>query len=129
MYISSNSRPDNQFSVNHCASFSHNPRRSHYKAVNRICRYLVVSQGQVLTLDHNSNMDMDCYVDTDFSRLFKNEYDQYPVCVKSRTGHVMSIGGCTLHWVSKIQTYIELSTLEDEYIDIAQAMRNILPLR
>ena len=129
MYLSSKSRPDNQFSVNHCASLSHNPRRSHYKAVNRICRYLVVSQGQVLTFDHNSDIDMDCYVDTYFSKLFKNEYDQYPVRVKSRNGHVMSLGGFPLHWVSKIQIYIDLSILEDEYIDIAQAMRNILPLR
>ena len=68
---------------------------------------------------------MDLYV----TGLWKNKDDQYTVCGKSITGYVMTLGGCTLHWVSKIQTDISQSTLEDEYIALSQAMHDILHLR
>ena len=74
-------------------------------------------------------MNLDCYVDVKFSGLCKHENDQDPVCVKSRTVYVMNIGGCPLNWVSKIQIYIDLSTLEAEYIDLSQAMSDLLTLR
>ena len=110
MYLSSNSRSDIQFSVPRCASFTHNPRKIHSGSVKRICRYLVRTQGQVLTFDHNSDMKLDFYVDAYFSGLWKHEDGHYPVCVKSRTEYVMTLGGCPFHWVSKLQTYISLST-------------------
>ena len=68
---------------------------------------------------------MDAY----FTVLWKHEYGQDPVCVKSRTGYVMTLGVCPLHWVSKIQTEMSLSTLESEYTALSQAMRDLLPLR
>jgi hypothetical protein len=51
------------------------------------------------------------------------------VCVKSRTGYVITLGGCLVLWVSKLQTEIALSTLESEYIALSQAMRDLLPMR
>ena len=68
-------------------------------------------------------------MDADFSGLWKNENDQYPVCVNSRNVYVMTLGGCPLHWVSNPQTDISLSTLEDEYIALSQAIYDLLPLR
>ena len=34
-----------------------------------------------------------------------------------------------MHWVSKLQTDIDLSTLEADYIDLSQYMRDLTPLR
>ena len=51
------------------------------------------------------------------------------MCVKSRTGYIMTLGGCPFHWVSKLQTEISLSTLESEYIDLSQDMRYLPTLR
>ena len=73
-------------------------------------------------------MALDCYVDADFAGLWSYEDDQDPVCVKSRTGYVMTLAGCPIHWVSKLQTLIALSTVESEYIALAQAMRDLLPM-
>ena len=56
-------------------------------------------QGQMLNLDHNSDMKMDFYVGADFEGLWKHEDDQDPVCVNSRTGYVMNLGGCPLHCI------------------------------
>ena len=51
------------------------------------------------------------------------------MCVKSRTVYVMTIGVCTLNWVSNLQTEIALSTLEAEYIYLSHTVDDIPPLR
>ena len=51
------------------------------------------------------------------------------MCVKSRTGYVLTLNDCPLVWVSKLQTEIALSTMEAEYIALAQAMREVIPTR
>ena len=40
----------------------------------------------------------------------------------------MTLGGCPVHWTSKLQTEISLSTLEAEYIALAQGMREFVHL-
>ena len=72
---------------------------------------------------------MDLYVDADFAGLWTYEDEQDPVCVKSRTGYVITLGDCPIHFSSKLQTEIATSTLEAEYIALAQAMREFVPLR
>ena len=74
-------------------------------------------------------MKLDCYVDADFSGLWSYEEDSDPVCVKSRTGYIMKLGGCPLIWASKLQTEISLSTLETEYIALSTAILELFPLR
>ena len=75
------------------------------------------------------DLKLDCYVDADYAGLWNHEDDQDPVCVKSRTGYLLTLGGCPLVWVSKLQTEIALSTLEAEYISLSQAMRELMPMR
>jgi len=66
-----------------------------------------------------------CYVDADFAGLWKVENESDPVCVKSRTGYVLLLGGCPLTWASGLQTEIALSTVEAEYIALSTAMRDL----
>ena len=77
----------------------------------------------------SNDLELDCYVDADFAGLWNYESDQDPVCVKSRTGYVMTLGGCPIQWNSKLQTEIALSTTEAEYIALSQAMRELIPWR
>ncbi len=129
LYLSSNSRPDIQFAVHQCARFTHSPKASHAEAVKRIARYLKGTRDRGLTFRPDTNVKLDCYVDADFAGLWGHEDDQDPVCVKSRTGFVFTIAGCPVHWSSKLQTEIALSTLEAEYIALSSAMREMLPMR
>ena len=129
MYLSSNSRPDIQFAVHQCARFTYAPRKSHEEAIKHICRYLKGTIGKGIEFDPSPEMQLDCYVDADFAGLWGSEDNQDPVCVKSRTGYVLTLGGCPLLWVSRLQTEIALSTLEAEYIALSQAMRDLLPMR
>ena len=68
-------------------------------------------------------------MDADFAGLWGYEDKQDPVCVWSRTGYVVTFGGCPVLWVSKLQTEIALSTTEAEYIALSQAMRDLLPTK
>jgi histone deacetylase 1/2 len=81
MYLCSNSRPDIQFAVHQCARFTHCPRKSHEKAIVRICRYLQGTRERGLCLKPEQTMQLDCYVDADFARLYNVENAQDPVCV------------------------------------------------
>jgi hypothetical protein len=129
MYLSSNSRPDIQFAVHQCARFTHSPRKSHEEAVKHICRYLKGTIHEGIVFDPDPSLKLDCYGDADFAGLWGNEDSQDAVCVKSRTGYVLTLGGCPLLWVSRLQSEIALSTLESEYISLSQAMRDLIPMR
>ena len=129
LYLSSNSRPDIQFAVHQCARFTHTPRKSHAAAIRRICRYLKGTRDKGLIMSLKGNLNLNCYVDADFAGLYHHEDNQDPVCVKSRTGYVIQLGGCPLVWVSKLQREISLSTLEAEYIALSTAMRDLLPMK
>ena len=114
LYLSNNSRPDIQFAVHQCARFNHSPRNSHAKAVKQIIRYLKATRDTA---------------DADFAVLYGIECKQEPVCVTSRTGYVLFLGGCPISWTSKLQTEIALFTLEAEYITLSQAMKELQPQR
>jgi hypothetical protein len=43
-------------------------------------------------------------------------------------GYIITYAGCPMHWSSKMQTGISLSTTEAEYIALSQAMREVLPI-
>jgi hypothetical protein len=74
-------------------------------------------------------MKLDCFVDADFAGLWNVENVQDPVCVKSRTVYVLTLGGRPLIGVSKLQTEIAMSTVEAEDIALSQSMRDLIPMR
>ena len=129
MYLSSNSRPDIQYAVHQCARFTHFPKKSHEDAIHRLCRYLKGTKEKGLILKPSDDLTLDCYVDADFAGLYYVEDHQDPVSVKSRTGYCLTLGGCPLIWVSKLQTEIALSTTEAEYIALSQSLRDLIPMR
>jgi hypothetical protein len=129
MYLSSNSRPDIQYAVHQCARFTHFPKKMHEDAILRICRYLKGTRDKGLILQPSDDMTLDCYVDADFAGLYGVEADQDPVCVKSQTGYCLTLAGCPLIWVSKLQTEIALSSTEAEYIALSQSLRDLIPMR
>ena len=51
-----------------------------------------------------------------------------PENVLSKSGYVIFYANCPIHWVSKLQSEIALSTCEAEYIALSQAMRDVIPM-
>ena len=119
MYLSSNAHPEIQFAAHQCARFTHCPRASHEEAIKHICRYLQGVKGRGLPFKPNSSLGLDLYVDANFAGLWSYEDDQDPVCFKSRTAYMITLGGCPISWSSKLQTEIALSTTEAEFITLS----------
>ena len=129
MYLAANSRPDIAFAVHQCARFTHQPKRSHEKALKRIARYLAGTRTKGMILQPKAELALDMYCDADFAGLWNAEDSDDPICVRSRTGYVITLGEMPVLWVSKLQTEISLSTTEAEYIALSTGMRSLLPLR
>jgi hypothetical protein len=116
------------------ARFTHNTRRSHEKALERIGLYLKLTQDKGLILrptmcEESSELPIDCYVDADFAGMWGYEDHNDPSCVKSRTGYVISIANCPVIWKSKLQSCIASSAMEAEYNILSMAMSDVLTLR
>ena len=128
-YLATNSRRDIAFAVNQCCRFSNDPKRSHEKAVKRIGRYLKGTSERGMVIHPNSKLGLKLYADADFAGLFAVEDKEDPICVKSRTGWVLTLGGVPVTWSSKLQTEIALSTMEAEYIALSMGMRELVGSR
>ena len=129
LYLSTNTRPDISFAVSQVARFSHAPKKSHASAVKTIIRYLAGSVDQGVIYKRPDSLTLDCYVDADFAGLYGREPPESPTCVKSRTGYIISVGGCYIMCKSQLQSTIALSTSEAEYGALSQSMRAIIPVR
>ena len=71
---------------------------------------------------------LECYVDANFSGGWnQNDFDNADN-VLSWTGYVIMYDGFLIHFVSKLQTEISLSTAESEYISLSQALWEVIPL-
>jgi len=66
-------------------------------------------------------------VDADFVAMWHREYSKLRECALSRTGFIITYCGCPIHWVSKLQLEIALSTTESEFIALSMASRELLP--
>jgi hypothetical protein len=125
-YLQGHSRPDICYAVSQCSRFTHSPKRSHEKALERIGCYLKGTMKEGLIFKPTNNFDIDCYVD---SRLWNYESPSDPACVKSRAGFAICISNCPVIWQSKLIPLITLYTMEAEYSTLSIAMRELLPFR
>ena len=68
------------------------------------------------------------YIDADFAGTWHKEFSHLQDCVLSRTGFMVLYHGCPIHWDSKLQTEIVLSTTEAEYIALSTSVRELIPI-
>jgi hypothetical protein len=72
---------------------------------------------------------MECWVDAAHASEWNNQTaSSNPSTARSRMGYIITYAGCPMHWSSRMQTEISLSTTEAKYIALSQAMREVLPI-
>ncbi len=81
-----------------------------------------------LILNPSDDLNIDCYPDADFAGLWNRDKKQDPHCVCSQTSYVISLSDYPVSWISKLQTEIELSTMEAEYVALSTLCRDLFPL-
>jgi hypothetical protein len=75
LYLANHTRPDILFAIAQCAQYNHLPKLQHEQALERIGQYLkgTMDKGLVLKPDSSHPLDIDCYIDADFARLYGYE--------------------------------------------------------
>jgi hypothetical protein len=128
LYLSGHTRPDLAYSVSQVARFMFNPKHSHEIAIKRIGRYLIGTKEKGMIIKPTATIGIDAYPDADFAGLYGYEDNNDPVCVRSRTGYVITVAGCPIFWSSKLQTETATSTMEAEIIALGSCCRELLPI-
>ncbi|CAL1397690.1 unnamed protein product [Linum trigynum] len=104
-------RPDISFATQQVSHFMSNPSHTHFKAVNRILRYLKSAPSNGLFFPSSSTLHLKAFSDSDWA-----------ACVDTRrsvTGYCVYLGDSLVSWKCKKQTTISRSSCEAEYRALA----------
>ncbi|CAL1400034.1 unnamed protein product [Linum trigynum] len=110
-YLTS-TRPDISFAVQQLCQFQDSPTSVHYKALQRVFRYLSSSPGQGLFYPKNSAIQLTGYSDSDWATC--------PDSRRSLTGFCVFLGTSLISWKTKKQSTVSRSSSEAEYRALAQ---------
>ena len=128
-YLEKSSRPDISYAVHQCARFCEDPKEQHIEAVRHLARYLKGTRNEGTIMNPNKEKSFEVWVDADFSGNWcKDTAGVDASTAKSRSGYVLTYGGCPISWTSKLQTQIALSSCESEYIALSQSLRDAIPV-
>jgi hypothetical protein len=123
-FLEKSTRPEIAYAVHQCARFASNPKQSHASAVKYLCRYLMATKDKGLILLPDATKSFEVHVDCDFAgNWIKEDAMDDPSTAKSRTGYIVSYGGCPVIWASKLQTEVVLSSTESEYVGLSESLR------
>jgi len=116
-------RPDIQFSVNLIAQFSGNPSIPHLEAAKHILRYLKGTQDFSLVLGRQGRgaVDIVGWTDSDWAGDIDSR------C--SVGGFVFDVARGCVSWSSKKQVSVATSSVEAEYVTLANATKEAVWLR
>ena len=116
-----NTRPDICFTMNTLSQFLKDPRHVHLIAVKHILRYLKGTVYYGLKYEVNQKINLEGYVDLDCAG---NAIDR-----KSTSWCCFSMGSSVISWFSRKQSYVELSTAEEEYVTACSTSCEVVWMR
>jgi hypothetical protein len=105
MYLASATRPDISFAVSKLGRFVSNPRDEHWKALERVMRYLKGTASYRIHYASYSKV-LEGYSDSNW--IF--DADE----IKATSGYMFTLGGGAVSWKSCKQTILTMSTMEAE---------------
>lgn len=120
MYLSVLTRPDISFSVNYLSQFNRCHTEVHWNYAKRLLRYLKKTKNYCLKYVKDKN-DLVGYVDADWANC---KIDR-----RSYTGYCFLMSGAPICWESRKQRTVALSSMEAEYMSIAEACKEAIYLR
>ena len=105
------------YSSGQLARYLTNPGPTHFRAALRLLAYLRDTGARPLRFTTNTSRGLDTYVDSNWSVRF------------SVSGCLVFYHGCLIHWFSKMQKSVSLSSAEAEYFGGMMTARDLLWLR
>lgn len=120
MYLSVLTRPDISFSVSFLSQFNKCYTNVHWNYAKRILRYLNKTKNYCLKYV-KGKAELEGFVDSDWGSS----------CIdrKSYTGFCFLMSGSAISWESRKQRTVALSSMEAEYMSIAEACKEAIYLK
>jgi hypothetical protein len=104
-------RPDIAFSVQQLSQYVSRPLKSHFRAANRVLRYLKYAPSQGLFFPASTSLRLSIFVDSDWACCLDTR--------KSITRYCVFLDSTLVSWKSKKQSTISRSSSEAEYRALA----------
>ena len=117
LWLANVTRPELSYAASQLARFVSNPGEVHYSAAMRVMVYLSCTPERVLTFKPKLGPSLVVLADSDWSASF------------STSGALFFFMGALVHWFSKTQKSVSLSTAQAEYFGAMLAAKDIIWLR
>jgi len=117
LWLANVTRPDLTYIAAQLARFVSNPGAAHYKAALRVLLYLRDSASTPLVLRPNASSSLCAYLDADWATQF------------SISGGIIAYMSVAIHWYSRTQRSISMSSTEAEYFAACAAAKEVLFFR
>jgi hypothetical protein len=114
LYLSNCTRPDIAYAVNTLSRYMTKPTSRHFDLLKGIVRYLRGTMNRGLIFGRSSEPVVG-FTDADYAACKDTR--------RSRSGMLFLSHGGAVHWASKLQSVVTLSTAEAEYVAGAHAAR------
>ena len=112
-----------------CTQYVNNPNQKHQEAIKYLCQYLLLMRHRGLILSPVADNHLNAYVDSNFCGLWSTQTSHLRESALSRTGNIITYCGYPIHWVSKLQSKIALSTTKAKYVVLSMYMQGLIPMR
>ena len=121
IYLAISTRPDISFAVNRCARYMANPNESHFRALERIWKYLCQYP--------NLGLYYDCKIINESILGFTDaDWGGDTIGRKSTSGYIFHLNGNIISWLSMQQKTVALSSCEAEYMAFKEAIKESIYL-
>jgi hypothetical protein len=119
LYLSIRTRPDIAYAVSKASRYTQNPGPIHFKALDRIWKYLLYTIDLVL-IYNCINLRLIGYCDADWAGCYDSR--------KSTTGYIFTLSNNIISWNSILQKTVALSSCEAEYMGLKEAVKEAIYL-
>ncbi|XP_047253625.1 secreted RxLR effector protein 161-like [Capsicum annuum] len=113
MYAQTRTRPDISFVIGMLGRYQSNPGMDHWKAANKVLRYLQGTKEHMLTYRRSDHLDLIGYSNSDYASCVDTR--------KSIFGYLFLLAGGALSLKSAKQSVIAASTMEAEFVAYFEA--------
>lgn len=122
MYLSNKTRPDLTYAVNYESRSMENPNNKDLNNVKRTMRYLKGTLNSKIKYNKDEKLTkLEAYCDADYAGDKETR--------KSTSGYIMMYCGGPVHWCTRKQPIVALSSCEAEYISAAECCKEILYIK
>lgn len=117
LWLANVTRPELCYIAAQLARYVSNPGKAHYKAALRVLIYLDNTSSKGLVIKPNPDLGLRVFVDANWSAQF------------SISGGLVDYMGVPVHWLSKTQRSVSMSSTEAEYFAASLIAREVLFFR